>query len=148
MNFNQFVELCTEVYGNAENIDGELQLEYFKRGDWRSCDRNREKINTPRLYVSWSPGGVSGGNCWDSTEPTAYSNHEKPKELQILDSILEKICPNISFLQYKSLTNQLIKFEEWTEPEYYGNSTDYCSLMVDVKELYNYLVEHNIIKNE
>src|SRR5579862_3894046 len=93
--FKEFLDLCIEVYANVQDIDGELQLEYFARTDWRN--RNHDKITKPRLYVSWSPGGMSGGNCWDDAEPTAYTNHEKPKELQILDKVLEKICPDINF---------------------------------------------------
>lgn len=143
--FEEFTERCQEIYLKSEGIDGDLQLTYWgPRTNWRHD--SGEKITKPRLFVEWSTGGVSGGSCWDNSNPQPYTNNDKPKELQILDAILENICPSISFLQYKNLVNSLIKYDSRTESEYYGNSTDYTSQMVVLRELYNYLKEHNFIE--
>lgn len=145
--FEQFVELCKEIYLNSEGMEGDFEESYVHHsGGWR---RTRpEKINKPRLFVEWSTGGVSGGSCWESSDPQPYTSHDKPKELQILDVILERICPTISFLQYKALYKQLVKYDVRTENEYYGNSTDYANLQVDLKELFDYLEDHYFINQE
>lgn len=136
MTYEKFLEKCKLVYSSYSG-EGELEESYYDRHDYSG--RNVEKINKPRLIVKWSPGGVSGGSCWESSDPQPYTTNEKPGELSILDSILEEIYPQMSFLQYRALSNQLIKFDSWSVGEYYGNSTDYCSKTIDVKDLYDYL---------
>lgn len=106
------------------------------------------KIEKPRLIVQWSPGGVSGGSCWDSSDPQPYTNNDPIPELELLDKVLEEIYPQLSFLQYRALTSKLMKCDGYSVDEYYGNSTDYQFKCVDVRELYDYLVEKNFIKDE
>lgn len=97
------------------------------------------------LFQEWSTGGYSGGNCWNDDEPEYYSNNEEPAKFVVLDKILEAKCPNISFLLFRKIEN-LIKISERTEFEYYGNSTDYKSRSLDLRELYNFLVQHKLVE--
>jgi hypothetical protein len=140
MKYNEFLELCESVYKNFSG-DGEVQISYYA-DNWRS---RATKIETPRLFVEWETGGYSGGNCWDSSDPQPYTSNGPPKELEILDTILEKVCPTITFLQYKNLTATLEKYDTRSVGEYYGNSTDYAYKHVDLRDLYDYLMEKEFI---
>jgi len=75
------------------------------------------------IYKRWESHGYSGGNCWNDNSASYYSGDSEPK-FDALDKILEIICPKITYLQYKKLTEIIIK-DEHTEYEYYGNSTTY-----------------------
>lgn len=81
-------------------------------------------IKEPVIYMRWSPGGVSGGSCWDSSDPQPYYNREKEGDFKVLDLVLEILKPNISYLEYKKISELIVSSEE-TEWEYYGNCTDW-----------------------
>ena len=127
MTLEEFKELITNLkvkikFNPNRNFDGELDI----------------------IGIKWSPGGVSGGSCWETSDPQYYEGDEKP-EFKDLDIILEQVCPNISFLQYKLLTQNLIRTEKYSDEEWYGNRTDYCSNYIVVDEFYNYLLERNLL---
>lgn len=96
-----------------------------------------EKFDT--LCVEWRTGGYEGGNCWDSTEPTYRSSGNPPEELTDLGKVLEAVKHDMTFLQYRALSNQLIQSGNRTENEYYGNSTSYAYKYIPIKDLYEYL---------
>jgi hypothetical protein len=71
-----------------------------------------------------------------------WNSNESEPEFRALDLILEKIWPNITLLQYKKLSREII-----THEENYEDDTDlkfYLDL-IDLEDLYNYL-EKNIIE--
>lgn len=114
--------------------------------DTYHCYSSREKIeNEPCLEVRWTTGGVSGGSCWDSSNPRSYVSSEIPEELNSIDIILEKLNPEITFIQYKRLTAGLVKSDSYSQNEYYGNSTNYAVKRVDLKELYEALLEKGLL---
>lgn len=98
------------------------------------------------LYVETETGGVSGGSCWDSSDPQPYYRSDPEKELVVLDLILEEYCPNISHLKYKNLYRTLVKEDSRTVYEYYGNETTYSYKKIDTKALFDYMLEHELLK--
>jgi hypothetical protein len=80
-------------------------------------------IKEPVLYMRFEIGGVSGGSCWDSSNPQSYTVSEKP-EFVVLDKTLKLLKPNISYLDYKKIDEYVIK-DYNTDYEYYGNYTNY-----------------------
>ena len=74
------------------------------------------------ISEEWAIGGMTGGNCWGDAHSSV--TREDPKDIILLDEFLEQYMPNITLLQYKRLT-RLIKYQDWTSSEYYGNSTQY-----------------------
>lgn len=96
------------------------------------------------IGIQWSPGGVSGGSCWETSNPQYYEGDEKP-EFKDLDIVLECVCPNIPWRQYKMLNQNLIRSHKYTHREWYGNCTHYCSEYVIVDELYSYLQDRNLL---
>lgn len=85
------------------------------------------------VYMRWETGGVSGGSCWDDSDPRPYFRGDKP-DFKVLDLVLQELMPNISYLQYKQLEN-LIQSSEKTEWEYYGNQTDFGIQYIPLADL-------------
>lgn len=142
ISYEDFLDKCKDIYSSWEG-KGTLE-EYHYSKNWST--RNN-KIEKPRLIVEWSTGGMSGGSCWGG-EPEPYTNNDPIPELELLDKILETFYPQLSFLQYRALTSQLLKSEGYSVGEYYGNSHDYQYKEVDLRELYDYMVEKNFLVNE
>lgn len=93
-------------------------------------------------------GGVHGGSCWDEGDchHDSYSTGDSP-DLKSLDTLLSKICPNITFLQYKRLlVDTGVQTENKTENEYYGNSSNYAQQYVTLGNLYEALINLDILK--
>lgn len=99
------------------------------------------KLEELYLYKDWSTGGLSGGSCWGTENHYPTEGSPEPEFLD-LDKILESLCPNISFLQYKKLMKSLnIDESTWTDDEYYGNCTHMSSKCINLNDLYNALKE-------
>jgi len=94
-------------------------------------------IKEPVAYYRYEIGGEHGGNCWGDS-PTNYSNDTPQDRMMVLDLILERIKPNITYLQFKKIES-LIHTNEETQHEYYGNSTDYKIEYIILSELEKYL---------
>lgn len=75
------------------------------------------------VYMRFEIGGVSGGTCWDTSDPTPYSNDQQP-EFVALDLAIKEINPNVSYLKYKEI-EEIISINYETDYEYYGNYTDF-----------------------
>jgi hypothetical protein len=132
MNREEFQEIVDEIAGKERIYSAKL-----KWNDFRYQSRTI-------LTVEWATGGYSGGNCWDDSDPQPYYTGNVEQNLHDLDKILEKVCPTISFLQYKLLCEN-IKYGTRTEYEYYGNSTTYSTKSISVDDIWSFLVEKNLV---
>lgn len=91
---------------------------------------------------SWTLGGT-----WCAYDGRSGSvEAEKQPDFEELDHILENICPQITFLQYKHIMKECVTIEEEWERDYYGGSTTKAFYRCDLKQLYKYLKENNLIK--
>jgi len=94
---------------------------------------------------SWSLGGT-WANCWGNSgtveADAPLDNFEE------FDELLSKICPDISFLNYKRLYSASVGVDTKGESDYYGGSTTYAYRKCNLQELYNKLLEMNLIKEE
>lgn len=102
---------------------------------------------------SVNTGGIGGGSCWDTGEGDphyAYTNdNAESAEIPALDTLLEAISPNITFLQYKRLMSiAKVENHSWSENEYYGNCSNYVRKRVKLGDLYGALCEMNLLKPE
>ena len=93
-----------------------------------------DEIKEPVVYMRWKIGEVSGGSCWDSSNPQYYGNDSGCPDFKVLDLVIKEINPNISYLKYKEI-EELIQSSEETEYEYYGNRTDFEMKFVILSEL-------------
>lgn len=95
-----------------------------------------------QIGVSWSLGGTHG-NCYDS-ELSSVSGDVEP-DLTDLDLILEYYCPNISFLQYKTMYSKLLHRGTDSSGDYYGGSITYGYKYINLEELFEWLKEKGYI---
>jgi hypothetical protein len=90
---------------------------------------------------SWCLGGTwcgcdgFGGNV--SSEP-------QPESFTALDTLLEEVCPTISFLKYKKLYSNCIDTETYIDTDYYGSRTEHAYFSCNIKLLYDGLIEMGI----
>lgn len=122
---------------------------YYDTGDWevrKFRPRTNIKIDD-YLYAEWTKGGEGGGSCWDdgTDDPHYPISAEKEPDFDCFDKVLLCIVPNISYLQHKVLTSAVLRIDEYTQNEYYGNYTVYGTKKVILKDLYDKLSEMNLI---
>lgn len=128
MNRKKFQEIIDDVLGTIKSGRG----------------KNAVYTSKPHLEVRWKTGGLSGGSCWDTgDEDTRYYSEEGDPEVEFdeLDEILERVCPDISYLKFRKL-EKLIEHDSATENEYYGNYSIYSIKRLVVEKLWDFLVEH------
>lgn len=95
-------------------------------------------IKEPVIYCRYETGGYTGGSYHEDSYARPYEKEPPKDKMKILEIVLEKIKPNISFLQYKQI-DRLIHTNSETEYEYYGNSTNWEIEYIILSDLYKYL---------
>lgn len=85
---------------------------------------------------SWSLGGTWNG--YDGAHGTV-SPDTPPASFDEFDKLLEKICPQITFLQYKRVYKDSVTVEEYSTSDYYGGTTHHAKFVCDLKKLYEAL---------
>lgn len=130
--YERFLTAVVDVTGERSAV--------YKADEWGYVNTPMTFRPDPTLSVEWVSGGISGGNCWDSGGH--YSREaDTPEELASLDTVLELCCPQITFLQHRALTRELVKSTSRSQHEYYGNHTDHQGKEISLLALYNYLAE-------
>lgn len=134
------------------DMDRNVQLSFkhrcvFTNGNWDLyfqplIDDIWNEENKYYYSEDWSCGG-DWGDCWGrhgDIEPD-----EKP-EFTDFYKLLEDVCPNISFIQYKRIFNECVEIEEFEESDYYGGTEYKSRYKLDVKKCYEMLRERNLIE--
>jgi hypothetical protein len=98
----------------------------------------------PAVWIKWHTGGAHGASCWDDSPANRIVSGESQPEFEEFDKILEAICPSITFLQYKGISREVIKSDDYSDSDYYGNSDTYSLKYVLMKDLYNALNSRNL----
>lgn len=128
-----------------EEFQGRMVDLGHTKNEWVNRQRSTEPAEEIEIY--WCTGGQSGGSCWGG-EHYPVSGDPEP-EFEDLDQILEAVCPGISFLQYKRLCQEVIEFEEDAKghggSDYYGNYRTYSAKKVNLRKLYDTLVEKGLL---
>lgn len=107
-----------------------------------STHTNLQTIKSLRSE-EWIIGVEKGENCWSKSNQ--HTLPEEPNEIILLDEFLEQYMPNINLLQYKKLI-RLIKYQVWTNNEFYGNSCKYKSAYITFEDIAETLskMEHTL----
>lgn len=90
----------------------------------------------------WSGGGT-WGDCWGDRgviEPEDDPGFDK------FDNLLARICPNITYLQYKVLFNDCVELEEYWDGDYYGGRELCKRYVCNLEYLYDRMIEMNLIE--
>lgn len=90
------------------------------------------RIKEPVVYMRWVSGGMTGGSCWDG-RPRPIETEGEPN-FDVLDVILKKVVPQISYLQYKEV-EKLIRESDYNDYHYYGNYDEYSVKFIVLSEL-------------
>ena len=122
-----------------------------KEKDWQKRKTQIDSIASDLeddefIYVFQETGGVSGGSCWDESDPQPYFNHEAMPEFINFYKLLELTVPTLGFLQVKIMEHELIHSFDYTDYEYYGNCTEYSIKYAKLSDIYNWLVEKGFLK--
>jgi hypothetical protein len=140
MNIDKFIEEVKEI--------GEIYCLNNPKNGWDDkfysyCGNKKINLDKNYLYIYWRTGGEDGGSCWDDgTEDNHHPISADPEpEFKSLDKLLIKLCPNISYLQYKRIVSSVIKTGKYTQNEYYGNYTTYSYKAILLRDLFNILNE-------
>lgn len=64
---------------------------------------------------------IIGGKEWSYTGKEWAVGGQEPEEFDTFDKIMEAICPNISFLNYKKVRKECCEIEEFYEHDYYSS---------------------------
>ena len=91
---------------------------------------------------TWCTGGT--WCSWDGMEYQCEPE-QQPLSFRELDELLEKICPNITLLQYKRIMNNCVEIQNDSECDYYGGRRWLSLYVCDLDALYNLLWEMNYI---
>lgn len=77
-----------------------------------------------------------------------YYINNKQTDFEELDELLEKIFPNITYLQYKKMYRNCVSIEEYSDYEYYVGRVQKARYVCDMKKLYHFLSQYIEIKKE
>lgn len=103
-------------------------------------DSKEEGIES--LYECIYSGGIGGGNCWDEEPNHYYDKSDNQFTYEALHKFMAKVCPTFKFTDSIKLM-KLLKHNNYTESEYYGNTSDYSYWYVHLTDIYNLLEDLN-----
>jgi hypothetical protein len=123
-----------------ERINKELPYDLFGecQGIFTEPNGIPNDIKEPVVYLRYESGGVSGGSCWDSSNPQSYTKDEIP-DFIALDKVLEVLCPNVTYLKYKQIEKFIHDTSE-VEREYYGNRTEFTIKYIKLSDIIKILL--------
>lgn len=140
-----------EYYGRTNKIDGVtfniVKHNVFKCDIFDGAIKNYGYQDKKGEYIltsqTWSGGGT-WCNCWGNS-----GNIEADTDLEFIefDNLLTKICPNITFLQYKQIYKSCVDKTSYYERDYYGGSELRYQYTCNLNTLYNKLIEMKLIEN-
>lgn len=94
--------------------------------------------------VLYGESWVIGGREWNYTGTEWPVTPDEGREFEEFDRLLEFVCPDISFLNYKKIKNEICKHNEFHESDYYS-SYEKMQWMVSIEDIVNVLVKYKII---
>lgn len=95
-------------------------------------------IKEPVVYCRYKTGGVEGGSCWESSNPEPFTLEPPADRFKVLDMVLAKLKPNITYLQFKQI-EEMVHSNAERQYEYYGNSSDWKVEYIILSELEEFL---------
>lgn len=150
MDYSEFINIVKKY----TSLESKNKLQDITESDFRYSYKKKNSMDEADFffYNEEYTGGITGGSCWDSSDSvhSHYTNESGAIDAikgfdEIFDNILTETCPNITFIQYKNIYNDVIKTATRTEYEYYGNTSDYLCVYCEVHQMYEALVQKELI---
>jgi hypothetical protein len=150
MTFDKFIKIAYDSLKNNGFWVAESFLDtkqYTKEPTKES--RYSQYSNPMDISVTWSMGGTSG-SCYDTSEDDKriVDPDPEPSDPTEFDYILAAVCPQMGFLQYKIVLNEVMEKGSKRHGDYYGGSTTEGWKGFRMKNLYDSLVKHGAITGE
>ena len=102
---------------------------------------------TSEPYIMKSEEWSLGGTTRDWNGSVELMRDETPDFVEF-DELIERVCPNISFIQYKNVYRKCVTQKTRTEHDYYGGSEEKAWWECNLKDLYKILLEKGLISEE
>lgn len=100
-----------------------------------------DRIEIKAFYACWATGGVSGS----AYEKSHYVQTDLPdSNLTGLDSMLEKHFPQLTYLQFRQLTN-LFEFQQFMRFEYYEETRGYTAKSLSFENAWAFLTAQGLV---
>ena len=125
----------------------------WRKGGWDSWDQGiftepswiPSHIKEPVIYMRWIASGMSGGSCWGDEAKDFYNDRSEKLAFGVLDYVLKKLKPDLTYLQYREIERTLVHTNTETSWQYYGNCDNYEVTYVILRELEEYLENLNVV---
>lgn len=141
------LETITDLLKSYPNIIKIDQKEVYIPDDldlilpkYSPCQINGEWVIKSK---EWSNGG-SWCDCWGNSGTV---KSESPKDFTEFDDLLEEICPEITFLQYKKILQKCVTIITYDERDYYGGSISNSYHKCVIEDLKKTLKEMGLLKH-
>lgn len=128
------VDLITSLVANGINTTCDFNVKTKKVPVWNSDEASSYERIKAYVYGAANTLGcivennilrgeswIIGGEEWSYTGEEWPVGGQESEEFNTFDKILEGICPNISFLNYKKVRKECCKIEEYYEHDYYSS---------------------------
>ena len=118
------LEVITNTLKSYSNLSFNLQI--HKVYSPSNIDLILKKYSPRHIngeYVITSKEWCNGGSWCDCWGNSGSVESDSPKEFTEFDDLLMKICPEITFLQYKKIYHECVTTITYEERDYYGGST-------------------------
>ena len=138
MTYDDFYQIVDKHTGYGEI------MQVQKGTDWEYCS-----------YMASDKGNIAPAliKKWDADKETKHYGETEfrkgtaePINWETLEDILEETAPTITFLQYQKLM-RLTLVSTRSDNDYYNPSYDNIRL-IEIEELYNFLNDNNILKED
>jgi len=159
--FYDKIKVYSEDYQNRYKCDFDFDYEIELEGS--ESRRSRDELYHADKDIDWrkrngkisvktETGGVSGGSCWDSSNPEPYETgrYVEYRDLSLfVEHILLSIFgKNHAFADIPKLMkkfNELgypyVREDDHTDYDYYGNSTSWQWYEISIWDLYQFLAK-------
>ena len=117
-----------------EKVLEKFSLYYFQKNNYTYYSQKNNYNGEFYIGQEICTGGVSGGSCWESSDPREYYTNEEFDIPKLMDDLIEVglIDKNISFTEGMNFMKGMITFNK-NEYEYYGNRSDNSLKCVKIK---------------
>lgn len=134
--------LNAQLAANGVNVQKVVEHEVELKPEWIRYWRPVQYHDDGKLYSqSWCTGGC-WNDCWGGSSP---ASPEEPYPFTELTELLEKIAPNLTFLQYKRIETACVSTETHYERDYYGGAVSRCKWVCDLEKLYDILKTYEYV---
>ncbi len=106
-------------------------------------DQNVEPYTKRLESEDWSLGDTYGS--YDGVQSTRDAD-TPPDSFKQFDELLEKVCQQITFLQYRKVYAACVSIEKRSESDYYGGTMNYARFVCDLVKLYEMLRQLKLIQ--